>query len=189
MLASSEHNVNRLEGLRTYLAGPLDLAKPKDLLWRSEITPWLQSLGLIVLDPTNKPINICDEDIENQIYKQELKDSNDFEKLSYMMKQIIRCDLRLCDMADFLIVYITLNVFTTGTIHEIVTMSHQRKPILIFCKQGINKIPNWLFGLCNYKEFFDSWLDLKEYLFLINSEAIIPNDKWLFFNKENLLCK
>lgn len=177
---------NRLSGLRTYLAGPVDRCPNGGIEWRANLTPFLENLGLIVLNPTNKPIDVGNEDLENKEYKRKLKENGDFSTLSELMKQIIKIDLRLCDIADFAIVFIDMDIFMYGTIHETILLSQQRKPILFCCKQGIKAMPDWIFGLCNYKEFFNDWTSLKKYLLMINCGSIEPSNRWLFFNKEVL---
>ena len=48
--------MNRLKGLRCYLAGPIDQAPDDGVEWRQKITPWLEQKGVRVLDPCDKPI-------------------------------------------------------------------------------------------------------------------------------------
>ncbi len=48
--------MNRLDGMRTYLAGAMDRVPDGGVGWRNRITPMLKSLGVTVFDPCDKPI-------------------------------------------------------------------------------------------------------------------------------------
>ena len=54
--------MNRLNGMRTYLAGAMDRVKDGGVGWRKNITPLLKQMGVTVLDPCDKPIEIGIED-------------------------------------------------------------------------------------------------------------------------------
>ena len=45
---------NRLVAQRVYLAGPIDYAVDDGKGWREDITPVLESMNIMVMDPTNK---------------------------------------------------------------------------------------------------------------------------------------
>ena len=49
--------MNRLEGMRAYLAGAMDRVPDGGVGWRQEIHPTLKRFGIRVLDPCDKPIN------------------------------------------------------------------------------------------------------------------------------------
>ena len=49
----------RLNNHRVYLAGPIDNALDDGVGWRQNITPYLKKMGLMILDPTNKPTSQC----------------------------------------------------------------------------------------------------------------------------------
>ena len=49
----------KLTNHRAYLAGPIDHADDDGVVWRQKITPLLESLGVMVLDPTDKPVSQC----------------------------------------------------------------------------------------------------------------------------------
>ena len=46
--------MNRLCGTRTYLAGAMDRVKDGGIGWRNDITPFLEDMGVVVLDPCKK---------------------------------------------------------------------------------------------------------------------------------------
>ena len=45
---------NRLVAQRVYLAGPIDYADDDGIAWRQAITPKLEAMNIMVMDPTNK---------------------------------------------------------------------------------------------------------------------------------------
>ena len=69
--------MNRLNGLRCYLAGPIDYAADDGVGWRNDITPWLQEKGVKVLDPCDKPIpdSYYKEIDEEKLRMMELKET------------------------------------------------------------------------------------------------------------------
>ena len=108
-------------------------------------------------------------------------------EVSKKMKDIIKVDLRMVDVSDFLIVYFDEDIPICGTTHEIVLCSQQRKPVLIVSRTGKMKIYDWLFGLLDHEEFFSSFDELEEYLMDIDFGISQISNKWLFFNKEVLI--
>ena len=69
--------MNRLDGLRFYLAGPIDAAKDDGVGWRRALKPWLKRRKIKVLDPCDKPIAYSAyKEIEGEKQKMmELKES------------------------------------------------------------------------------------------------------------------
>lgn len=181
--------MNKLKGVRVYLCGPMDKAKDRGEGWRNMIKPYLTSLGLVVLDPCNKPIDIGVEDFEERSHREFLKESCMYEQLSKEVRQIRCVDLRMIDICDFLIVHLDTNITMCGTWEEIFWANRMKKPILIHCEQGKQGIPDWLYGTCSYREFFDDWVQLKGYLAGINNGIEPETDRWMFFNYESLTPK
>ena len=54
--------INRLKGMRTYLAGAMDRVPDGGVVWRDKITPLLESKGVVVLNPCDKPVEVGIED-------------------------------------------------------------------------------------------------------------------------------
>ena len=54
--------MNRLKGMRTYLAGAMDRVPDGGAGWRDKITPLLKKMGVVVLNPCDKPSEIGKED-------------------------------------------------------------------------------------------------------------------------------
>ena len=178
--------INKLKGSRVYLSGPIDYASDNGIGWRRSITPFLESLGVIVIDPTNKPLEE-EDDIEHSKLRKECRKNKDYQGLSTLMRNIRVFDLRCTDICDWSIVYLDYDVIMTGTLEEIFCMNRSKKPILIYCKQGIDKISDWLFGCLPYQMFFQDWDQLKTYVSDIDSGK--DNNlmkRWIFFDYSRL---
>lgn len=175
--------MNRLRNQRVYLAGAMDRVADRGNGWRDNITPFLQDLGLTVFNPIKKPSIEGSEDQETHIYKTKLKQSQKYDELSRLMKTIRSVDLRLVDISDFLIVNLNLDHHACGTYEEIALANRSKKPILIHIEQGKQHTPDWLFGTIPHQMFFSSWVEVKEYLYHINSSPNIETYKrWQFFS-------
>jgi len=109
----------KLQNQRVYLPGAMDRVADRGNGWRDDITPFLESLGIVVFNPIKKPTSIGKEDEEVQSLKKAYKTNNEYDKLSNLMKTIRSVDLRLVDISDFLIVNLDLDIHPCGTYEEI----------------------------------------------------------------------
>lgn len=175
--------MNRLKNQRTYLAGAIDRVYDKGRGWREEISPFLESLGVVVFNPITKPTEIGLEDNDAHMIKSKLKKQKRYDELSSMMKVIRSVDLRLVDISDFLIVNLDLNIHPCGTYEEIFWANRQKKPIIIHMVQGKEHTPDWLLGTVPHQMIYSDWNDIYEYLEHINSsENFNTYNRWYFFN-------
>ena len=173
----------RLNNQRVYLAGAMDRVSDRGNGWRDSITPFLESLGVVVFNPIKKPIMIGQEDEATHRYKIKLKLEQNYNELSKLMKVIRSVDLRLVDISDFMIVNLDLDVHPCGTYEEIFWANRQKKPIIVHMVQGKQKTPDWLFGTIPHEMIFSSWHEVKNYLNQIHSQADIKTfNRWYFFN-------
>lgn len=174
--------LNRLKNQRVYLAGAMDRVPDRGTTWRDSITPFLESLGIVVFNPINKPTDIGLEDQDTHIIKTKLKQQHRYDELSSMMKVIRSVDLRLVDISDFMIVNLDLTVHPCGTLEEIFWANRQKKPIILHMVQGKQHTPDWLFGTIPHQMIFSTWDEIKSYLTHINSSENIEHHKrWYFF--------
>jgi nucleoside 2-deoxyribosyltransferase len=174
---------NRLNNQRVYLAGAMDRVADRGIGWRDSITPFLQSLGIVVFNPISKPTDIGLEDHDTHQIKTKLKQMSRYDELSAMMKTIRAVDLRLVDISDFMIVNLNLEHYACGTWEELYLCNRSKKPILIHIEQGKQYVPDWLFGTLPHEWFFSTWDELKKYLLLVNSENNIDlKNRWRFFD-------
>jgi nucleoside 2-deoxyribosyltransferase len=175
--------MNRLNNQRVYLAGAMDRVADRGNGWRDKITPFLESLNIIVFNPIKKPTVVGQEDELTHKHKVKLKNAGKYDELSQLMKTIRSVDLRLVDISDFLIVNLDLDIHPCGTYEEIFWANRQKKPIVIHMVQGKENAPDWLFGTVPHEMIFSSWDDIKSYLSNINSKQEINTyNRWYFFN-------
>lgn len=180
--------MNKLNGSTCYLVGAMDRVKDNGIVWRENITPFLKNLGIFVLNPCNKPIDVGLENIENRQNRKILKENGNFEKVAKEMKLIRAIDLRMTDRSDMIIANIDTDVHACGTYEEIFWANRMKKPILIHCENGIQNLPDWLFGVLPYQFFFDSWENLKQYVLDIdNGEQTEQHKRWHFFNWKKII--
>ncbi len=174
--------MNRLKNQRVYLAGAMDRVPDRGVTWRDNITPFLESLGIVVFNPIKKPSIEGSEDEQTHIYKVKLKKEQKFDELSNLMKTIRSVDLRLVDISDFLIVNLDIDQHPCGTYEEIFLANRSKKPVIIHMEQGKNFAPDWLFGTIPHQMIFSSWDEIKDYLKHIDScQNIEPYKRWQFF--------
>jgi len=177
---------NRLKNQRVYLAGAMDRVADRGNGWRDSITPFLQSLGIVVFNPIKKPSSIGQEDESVQQIKKQYKLNHEYDKLSQLMKTIRAIDLRLVDISDFLIVNLDLDIHPCGTYEEIFWANRQKKPIIVHMVQGKSQAPDWLFGTIPHQMIFSSWNEIKKYLNDINGDFDIQSfNRWYFFDAKN----
>ena len=179
--------MNRLDGMRTYLAGAMDRVPDGGLGWRVSITPPLQKLGVTVLDPCNKPIEVGIEDEGSRELIKKYKKTGQFHKIRKECGVIRTLDLRCIDISDFIIASIDIDVHACGTYEEIAIANSQKKPVLIWCQQGKENAPNWLFFMLPHQHIFGSLECLMDYLSHVNSAKNIEHYKrWFFFDQSKL---
>lgn len=174
--------LNRLSGTRAYLCGAMDRVADGGIGWRKEIGKFLESRGVVVLDPTDKPIDIGIEDMGHRQKRRELKQAEEYGAVCKDVKLIRVTDLRMVDISDFLVVNIDTDVHACGTYEEITTANRQKKPIVIHVEQGKQHCPDWLLGMIPHELIFSSWSEVHNYLDHIDSQPDIDHlRRWMFF--------
>lgn len=180
--------MNKLKGNICYCIGPLDRnSLDKARAWRKDIKAFLRSMNVMPIDPLDKPLDDYVEDEEFINRRHEYLETNNYDALSDLMKPVRNADLRFTDKADFIICDLDMNAVPCGTLEEVFSSNRAKKPILVHCPQGIEKIPLWLFGTLPHELFFDNWDALKNYLIKVNSgEDTRTFNRWWFINWEKL---
>lgn len=175
--------MEKLKGMKVYLSGAMDRVPDGGVGWRSSISSIMMKMGIGVLNPCDKPMKFVEE---NENTRQEIwdaKNDKDFVKARKIMKPICYSDLRMVDVADFLIVYLDVDVHYAGTYHELALGIMQKKPTLIMCEQGKSRIPNWWWGVIPHELFFSTWDELLSYLKSVNKgENVDDLGRWRFFD-------
>ena len=181
---------NRLKGTMCYLCGAMDRVPDGGEGWRRMITPVLRDIGVGVLDPCNKPTDFAEENAEFRKEVEILKLSRKYDKVKSLMKDVAAIDLRMVDIAHFVIMYMDTNVHMCGSYHEASIAIQQKKPLLIVCKQGKEYVPNWMYGVMPHQHMFSDWLQLIDYLGQVHVGAN-PNHykRWRFFDFERVYGK
>lgn len=181
---------NRLRGSACYLAGPMTACGDFGESWRKVITPHLRDLGVVVLDPTHKPIEIGQEDAAARAEFVKMKETGDLEGLRQVLKVIRRVDLRCIDLSSFIIVRLD-GTDTVGTWEEIAMAVSQRKPTLIWLDGGLKKkdFNAWLLAQVKLEYVFESMEELLAYLKSIDEAAKHPEDHWWMLFDFNDLYK
>jgi hypothetical protein len=136
---------NILSHATVYLSGPMDFvasrAEAKKKGWRKRVGEFLEKLGTRVYDPWRKPnvVGMPHYGKEDE-FSTKKRDNWTFEdseagdrtraELGAEFWPTMHIDLRMVDTSDFLISYCPTNIYSVGTVHEIVMASLQHKPIL-----------------------------------------------------------
>ncbi|HEY2800646.1 MAG TPA: hypothetical protein VGI85_08640 [Chthoniobacterales bacterium] len=136
---------NFLRGARVYLSGPMDFvasrADEKELGWRNRVGDFLRAQGAIVFDPWFKPgvrgayqygledVNTIDVH-EEWTFAQGPAGDEKRSRSAEKFWETLHIDLRMVDTSDFTIAYVPTNIYSVGTVHEIVLTRLQSKPVL-----------------------------------------------------------
>ena len=141
--AMKEHHF--LRGARVYLSGPMDFvasrADEKKLGWRNRIGDFLRAHGAIVFDPWFKPgVRGAQQYGLEDIHTVDVRETWTFEQgqagderrsqCAERFWETLHIDLRMVDTSDFTIAYVPTNIYSVGTVHEIVLSRLQWKPVL-----------------------------------------------------------
>ena len=136
---------NFLRGARVYLSGPMDFVgsreDEKKLGWRNRVGDFLRAQGAIVFDPWFKPgVRGAQQYGIEDVHTVDVRDEWTFaqgqtgdEKRSECAEKFwetLHIDLRMVDTSDFTIAYVPTNIYSVGTVHEIVLSRLQWKPVL-----------------------------------------------------------
>lgn len=136
---------NFLSGARVYLSGPMDFvasrADEKKLGWRNRVGDFLRAQGAIVFDPWFKPgVRGAQQYGLEDVNSTEVREEWTFERgqrgderralCAEKFWETLHIDLRMVDTSDFTIAYVPTNIYSVGTVHEIVLSRLQSKPVL-----------------------------------------------------------
>jgi hypothetical protein len=174
--------INNLRGMRTYLVGAMDRVPDGGTRWRNTITPILESMGIVVLNPCKHSIDGIYEDEQTREHISFLKKNGLYDELKTKYSKIRNADLRCVDICDFIIAHIDISTHACGSYEEIVTANRQKKPVLVWCEQGKSNAPNWLFFMLPHDNIFSSMDGVLEHLNVIDKlETTNHLKRWVFF--------
>lgn len=180
-----------LHRTKAYLCGNLEYeAEGFTKEWRNYFKEQTKDMGIICFSPLDKVFQDFGEP-ETHGFQSHLKKALHEGKYQYVheeMKVVRDRDLRMVDLANFLVCVINPNVPTIGTIDEVLTGLEQRKPVLMIIPGlGYKGLALWL---CSY--FKPHWVyssidDAIAELRRIDSGEIKLNTKyWRIPNAEYL---
>lgn len=171
--------VRRLRGQRVYLAGAMDRVPDGGVMWRERVTPRLNAMGVIVMDPCHKPYEGAVEDDQSRDERRAYKRLGRLDKTREVMRPIRRMDLHMVDVSDFLVASIDVEVHACGTYEEVTWANRQKKPVLCWIQQGVVHTPDWLLAVLPPAFLFDSVNDLMGYLEYIDRSPVIETlNRW-----------
>lgn len=169
---------NVLAGTKTYLAGNLEFSEDS-LNWRDEVEGELSKINITCLSPIK--VTFENQALETQADRARLKSlrqKGQWNEVASYMKEVIKKDLRLIDLSDFVIFNFEFDKPTFGTIHELVIAEQQRKPVFCTCR-NLKAVPLWIMGLIEKKYFYKDISSIIEKIKRINSgEHLINSDRW-----------
>jgi len=173
-----------LAGTKTYLAGNLEYSD-ESLSWRDLVETELSNLEIICLSPIKRTFD--KQMVETKEDRERLKlirQNGEWDEVASYMKEVVKKDLRLIDLSDFVIFNFEFEKPTFGTMHELVVAEQQRKPIFVTCRD-LKLVPLWIMGLIDKKYFYRSITDVIEAVRKINSgEQSIDSDRWRLLREE-----
>lgn len=176
--------MNRLKKHIFYLGGPIDNSPDYGMDWRIDITEFLHHLDMGVFDPLNKATGTIDEGDDFVNYVRGLKNEGKYEEVEHLMRETVRADLGMLDRSSAMILNIDTDIHMCGSYGEQSQACMRRLPVIIHCKQGKNKVPNWLWGICDHKTMFSTWQEVKDYIKYVafdpNPDTL--NGKWKFID-------
>lgn len=177
--------MNRLALMKVYMVGSMDRVADGGVGWRRELTPFLQKLGMLVLDPCNKPIANIPDEFDGRCKINEWKESGDFDKIRPAYGDAIRgIDCRMVDESGVIYCNLDMDTYPCGTHEEWVLANREKKPVIVVCEKGKKNIPNWMFLAMPHQMFFSSHDEAKQYLSYVNSHEgeVETYGRWRFFD-------
>ena len=97
-------------------------------------------------------------------------------------------DLRMCDISDFIFVHWPVNEHLCGSIEEALWANRCKKPVIVWCPQGKEHVPDWLYWSVPHEMFFGTMQDGIKYLQDVDSgEDERHFKRWMFFKLKSPL--
>lgn len=167
-------NVNPLIGARVYLGGPIE-HDDTGLNWRTEPSKVLvERFGVDLFDPFSDPKQ---QWVPTLV---EARNNCDYDTMAEIARDFVSKDLIMVERSDILISHLPKGVPTTGTHHEIIFSSNNKKPTLLVCPQGKQHVPLWYYGWIPHQCMFGSWDDLYDYLQEVVEWKHTDNRRWRY---------
>lgn len=172
-----------LKGTSCYLAGNLEYEEEgKTKEWRRFFEESVKGMGIRCFNPLKEVFNNFPTETQEERRLREalLKNGrhNDHMTIHKSMKAVIRRDLRMVDISDFVVCVLNPKVPTFGTVDEIILCLRQSKPVLLAIEGGKGNIPLWLSGYIHPNWWFDDINQIIQRLTDLNSGEYPINNKY-----------
>lgn len=162
---------------KCYLGGPIE-SDNNPVNWRPAVKKELADrFGLNVFDP------FADPKQGKAVALKDAKNKKDYDAMREIAYQFVRKDLGEIDRSDFTVSYLPVGVPTVGTVHEIVEADARKKPALLVCPDGKEKIPSWYYGVVRHQYMFGSWDALYGYLQEVHAGKHTADHRWWFVSE------
>jgi hypothetical protein len=137
---------NILGKTTVYLSGPMDFVADRNQEaktgWRTRISQFLRARGVKVYDPEHKPDVVGmphygkEDEFSDQLRADFTYDDTPAGRIkraqiSEKYWPTVHTDLRMTDLANFIIAYCPTNTYSVGTVHEIAMARQEHKPVLL----------------------------------------------------------
>lgn len=173
-----------LNKTKCYACGPMQYKDGRG--WREDMNVFLTKMGVTMFDPYKKPfINAPEEDENTHARMASLMNAGEYDEVATHFKQVRAFDLSMVDRSDFIICYIDPNVFTAGSIEELVTAVRMKRVCFVVIEGGKKKTPLWIMGMLPHRYIYNSFEEVKNVLTNIDTGVkSIDSDRWRLFKPE-----
>ena len=165
--------MNCLQNKTVYLGGPIQNDTGPD--WRPPVRDALKKFGLNVIDPFIDEKQKMTGPLNQAIL------AKDYDRIAEISEGFVRKDLGLVDRCDFVISNLVYKVATYGTTEEIITAWRAKKPVILVCEAGKEKIPAWFYGYIHHQDFmYGSFNEAYQYLERVNQDKEQHQRRWSY---------
>lgn len=177
---------NKLANTRCVVIGPMEGDRASGASVRDTVSECLTEFNIHVLDHYKSPVESSLDEGDDELHEKLLnyKQKEDWEAI-YNMRQIRSNDLALIDKCDFIICHLDMNSMGCGTYEELFTANRAKKPIFVYCNQGLKKIPLWLRWTLKPHCFYETLDDVLDCITKLNSGDVeFDPDEFKLLKKE-----
>ncbi len=153
---------------KCYLAGAIQDAKDGGAAWRLNITPKLEAMGIVVLDPCKSEANMGENGdiVETKEMLEGWIASGNMELFDRHMDRVIEDDIRAVTESDFIICLVDLDYAHGGTWCELwEAVWHCKNPVYVVCYGPKSKWNHWMLRVVRKGgQIFENFGQLMDFL-------------------------
>jgi hypothetical protein len=155
-----------LPSMKAYLAGSIQASSDGGVAWRRTITPLLEKLGIVALDPT---IYEAKELGNPESVKETISEcvaAENWERFDHLVDLLIDRDKRLVEEANMVVAYYEPSKQSAGTISEIWhAVIVTGIPVYVVSYSPLKEWSYWLLRVIRrHGRIFSSWTELVDFL-------------------------